>query len=253
MKLLTDVGLLFRRHLIQLLRSPVWLVVGFSTPILYLALFTPLLKHLVGAAGLPAGNVLDLFLPGILALLAFASGSGPGFSTIFELRSGVTERLRVTPASRFAILAGPILAAMLLMFGFDVVVVAIGTAFGFHLHAAGLLLLCVVLALLMATTAAFSIAAALTTKDINGFAAIINGLNLPVLLLGGVLLPISLGPDWMRVLAHVNPLYYAVTSARVLAAGTVGAPAVWQAFAVLVPLCAVVLGWATSVVRTAVA
>ena len=90
MKLLTDVGLLFRRHLIQLLRSPVWLVVGFSTPILYLALFTPLLKHLVGAAGLPAGNVLDLFLPGILALLAFASGSGPGFSTIFELRSGVT-------------------------------------------------------------------------------------------------------------------------------------------------------------------
>jgi len=48
------------------------------------------------------------------------------------------------------------------------------------------LLLCAVLALLMATMAAFSIAAALTTKDINGFAAIINGLNLPVLLLGGV-------------------------------------------------------------------
>jgi ABC-2 type transport system permease protein len=252
MKLLTDIGLLFRRHLIQLLRSPVWLVVGFSTPILYLALFTPLLKHLGGTLGLPGENVLDLFLPGILALLAFASGSGPGFSTIFELRSGVTERLRVTPASRFAILAGPILASMLLMFGFDVVVVAIGAAFGFQVHAAGLLLLCLVLALLMATMAAFSIAAALTTKDINGFAAIINGLN-PVLLLGGVLLPISLGPAWMQVLAHVNPLYYAVTSARVLAAGTLGAPAVWQAFAVLVPLCAVVLGWATSVVRTAVA
>ena len=142
---------------------------------------------------------------------------------------------------------------MLLMFAFDVVVVAIGAVFGFHLHASGLLLLCIVLALLMATMAAFSIAAALTTKDINGFAAIINGLNLPVLLLGGVLLPISLGPAWMRVLAHVNPLYYAVTSARALAAGAVGAPAVWQAFAVLVPLCAVTAGWATSVVRTAVA
>ena len=140
MKLLTDIGLLFRRHLTQLLRSPVWLVVGFSTPILYLALFTPLLKHLVGAPGLPARNVLDLFLPGILALLAFASGSGPGFSTIFELRSGVTERLRVTPASRFAILAGPILASMLLMFVFDVVVVAIGTGLGFHMRLAGLLL-----------------------------------------------------------------------------------------------------------------
>ena len=120
-------------------------------------------------------------------------------------------------------------------------VVAIGAAFGFHVHAAGLLLLCVVLALLMATMAAFSIATALTTRDINGFAAVINGLNLPVLLLGGVLLPISLGPDWMRVLAHVNPLYYAVT-VRPGPGGRhlYGAPAVWQAFAVLVPLCAVV-------------
>jgi ABC-2 type transport system permease protein len=253
MKALTDIGLLFRRHLVQLLRSPVWLVVGFSTPILYLALFTPLLKNLVGLPGLPAGNVLDLFLPGILALLAFASGSGPGFSTIFELRAGVTERLRVTPASRFAILAGPILASMLLMFCFDAVVVAIGAAFGFHVHAAGLILLCVVLALLMATMAAFSIATALATGDINGFAAVINGLNLPVLLLGGVLLPISLGPEWMRVLAHLNPLYYAVTAARVLAAGRFTGPAVWQAFAVLIPVCVVVLYWATTVVRRAVA
>ena len=77
MKTITDIGLLFRRYLTQLLRNPVWLVVGFSTPILYLALFTPLLKNLVGAPGLATGNVLSLFLPGILALLAFASGTGP--------------------------------------------------------------------------------------------------------------------------------------------------------------------------------
>ncbi len=253
MKTATDTGLLLRRYLSQLLRNPVWLVVGFSTPILYLALFTPLLRHLVGAGGLPAGHVLDLFLPGILALLAFASGSGPGFSTIFELRAGVIERFRVTPASRFAILTGPILASMLLMFAFDTVVVAIGAGFGFDVHASGLLLLGPLLALLMATVAAFSIAIALRTGDISGFAAIINGLNLPVLLLGGVLLPISLGPGWMRVLAHLNPLYYAVSAARVLASGTLAGSAVWQAFAVLTPLCAVVMGWATAVVRRAVA
>ena len=110
MKTARDTGLLFQRYAIQMLRNPVWLFVGFSTPILYLALFTPLLKHLAGSGGLPTGNVLDLFLPGILALLAFASGTGPGFGTIFELQAGVIERFRVTPASRFAILIGPILA-----------------------------------------------------------------------------------------------------------------------------------------------
>jgi ABC-2 type transport system permease protein len=250
MKTIRDIGLLFQRQLTQLLRNPVWLMVGFSTPILYLALFTPLLKSV---AHLPAHAVLDLFLPGILALVAFASGVSSGFSTIFELKGGVIERFRVTPASRFAILTGPILASMLMMFVFDAIVVAVGAGFGFSVHWAGLVILAVLLGLLMTVMAAFSIATALITKEISGFAAIVNGINLPILLLAGVLLPISLGPGWMRALAHFNPLYYLVASARVLAGGTVTGTAVWQAFAVLVPLCAVVLAWATSVFRRAVA
>jgi ABC-2 type transport system permease protein len=245
--------LLFQRYLTQLLRNPVWVIVGFSTPILYLALFTPLLKHLIGSGGLPTGNVLDLFLPGILSLLAFATGIGPGFNTLFELKAGVIERFRVTPASRFAILIGPILASMLMMLVFDAAVVAIAFGFGFSVHWAGLGVLVVLLGLLMVTVAAWSIATALVTKEISGFAAIANGINLPILLLAGVLLPISLGPAWMRVLAHFNPLYYLVQASRVLAAGTLSGTAVWQAFAVLAPLCLLVLAWATRVFRTAVA
>jgi ABC-2 type transport system permease protein len=253
MKIGRDTALLFQRSTVQLLRNPIWLIVGFSTPILYLALFTPLLKHFTGAPGFPKGNVLDTFLPGILALLAFASGTGPGFSTIFELSAGVIERFRVTPASRFALLIGPILANMTMMFVFDAAVVAVGATFGFHVHWLGLLVLAVLLGLLTITMAAFSIATALITKEISSFAAIINGLNLPLLLLAGVLLPISLGPLWMRVLAHFNPLYYLVAASRVLATGTFTGEQVWQAFAVLVPLCALVLAWATNVFRKAVA
>jgi ABC-2 type transport system permease protein len=57
----------------------------------------------------------------------------------------------------------------------------------------------------------------------------------------------------MRVLAHFNPLYYLVQASRTLASGTLTGSAVWQAFAVLVPLCALVLAWATNVCRKAVA
>jgi ABC-2 type transport system permease protein len=257
MKTARDIGLLFQRYLTQLLRNPVWLVVGFSTPILYLALFTPLLKNAIGAGSPPGVNVLDLFLPGILSLLAFATGMSSGYKTIFELKGGVIERLRVTPASRFSILTGPILATMVMMFVFDAVfdavVVAVGAGFGFSVHWLGLAVLAVLLGLLMIITAAFSVATALATKEISGFAATVNGINLPVLLLAGILLPISLGPTWMRVLAHFNPLYYLVQAARVLASGTLAGTAVWQALAVLVPLCALVLAWATSVFRKAVA
>jgi ABC-2 type transport system permease protein len=250
MKTLRDIGLLFQRHLVELLRNPVWLIVGFSTPILYLALFTPLLQRL---AGQPGAVVLDEFLPGILSLLAFSTGVTAGFGTIFELKGGVIERLRVTPASRFAILTGPILASMLMMFVFDAVVLAVGVGFGFTVHWGGLLLLAVFLGLLMILASAFSVAVALLTREISGFAAVVNGINLPVLLLAGVLIPMSFGPSWLRILAHFNPLYYLVQSSRVLGGGALSGTAVWQAAAVLVPLCAVVLGWATSVVRKAIA
>jgi len=198
--------------------------------------------------------VIDVFLPGILALLAFASGMAAGFSTIFELQSGVIERFRVTPASRLAILMGPLLSGMLMMFVFDAVVIAVAAAgFGFGIDWEGLAVLALLLGILMVTTSAFSVATALLTKDISSFAAVINGLNLPILLLAGVLLPIALGPAWMRILAHFNPLYYAVEGARALRSDAFASPAVWQAFAVLVPLCALVVAWATRVFQRAVA
>jgi ABC-2 type transport system permease protein len=250
MKLVRDTGLLYWRYTLQNLRNPIWLFVSLTVPLLYLGLFTPLLRSVEHLSG---GETLDIFLPGILALLAFASGSGAGFATIFELQAGVIERLRVTPTSRLAILLGPLLAGLVSMFVFDTVLVAVGAVFGFSVHIGGLLVLAVLLGLLALTFASFSTAMALITNDISSFAAIVNGINLPILLLAGVLLPIKYGPEWMRVVAHFNPLYYLVVAARSLALGTFSGGAVWQAFAVLVPLCALMLAWATRVYRRAVA
>ena len=245
---MTETLLLTTRSLRLALRNPVWLAVSLSMPLLYLGLFAPLLKHYI-----THGNVLDEFLPGILALMAFVTGSSQGFTTIFELHSGVVERFRVTPASRLAILVAPIIANMLMMFCFDALLVAVGAVFGFHVHLLGLGILGVLLGAQMLMWAAFSVGVALVTKEISAFAAVINGLNLPVLLLAGVLLQISTGPAWMRLLAHFDPVYYVVQASRSLASGSIGAGDVWQAFAVVVPLCALILAWATRTFRTVVA
>lgn len=257
MRAVTETRLLFNRYGTQMLRDPVWVFVGISTPLLYLVLFTPLLNHISSGQAAPglagSGHAIDTFLPGILALLAFASGNGPGFSIIFELQAGVTERFRVTPASRTAILLGPILFSMVAMFVFDIALVAVGAAFGFSIHLIGLLILAVLLGLLLVTTASFATAMAIITKQISSFAAIVNGMNLPVLLLAGVLLPISLGPEWLRVLGHFDPLFYLVNAARTLAAGDLATASLWQGFAVLTPLSILTVAWATNVFRRAVA
>jgi ABC-2 type transport system permease protein len=248
-----EIGLFFHRQATMMLRNPVWMFVGLSTPLLYLLLFTPLLKDVPGFAGHGTGHILDAFLPGIVSLLAFASGTSAGFTTIFELQGGVIERFRVTPASRLAILLGPILFGIVSTFVFDTILIAVGAVFGFQVHLVGMLLLAVLLALLMVSMSAFSVSMALTTKEISAFAAVINGMNLPILLLVGVLLPVSLGPSWLCVLGHLDPLYYLVVASRNLALGHMANAATWQAFAVLVPLGAITAAWATAVFKKAVA
>lgn len=251
MRLFADTFFFTRREVVQLLRNPAWLIVGLMSPFLYLSLFTPLLDSFSGAPWLK-GGALQSFLPGVLSLLAFSSGISLGFGTIFDLQAGVIERFRVTPASRLAILLGPLVSSILSNWVFGILFVAVSTAFGFRIHWGGLLLLAVLLALMVLLCGAFSVAVALLTKEISGFAAVINGLNLPILLLAGVLLPISLGPQWMRDLALLNPLYYLVEAARILAQGEFSPAGVWHAFAVLAALMLAILAWATGVVRRAV-
>lgn len=253
MKFLHDLKLLTLRPFIANLRNPTWLFVGFSTPVMYLVLFLPLLNNLTGGLGVPNGsNVIELFLPGILALLAFGSGTGSAFGTFFELKSGLIERLRVTPASRFALLLGPILSGTVWTLLFSAVVIALSTFFGFHIHIIGLLVFAVLLILLLFIFSAVFTSIAIITHEINSFAAITNGINLPILLLSGVLLPLSLAPEWMRVIAHLNPLYYVVNAGRDLVGGNIATQAVWLAFVVIVPLTVLVLLWATNVYRKAV-
>ena len=65
--------------------------------------------------------------------------------------------------------------------------------------------------IMMAST---SYAVALWLKDENSYAPLVFTATLPLLLLSGVLLPLTLAPDWLRRIAAVNPLAYAVDAAR---------------------------------------
>jgi ABC-2 type transport system permease protein len=246
MTLALQTGLFFRRKLLETLRQPVWVIVGLTTPLLYLALFTPLLNSLSGSPGFPSGHVLDVFVPGVLVLIAFGSGMGAGWTVIWELDSGVIERLRVTPASRLALLLGTVLRDIVMFLAPGVVIIAIASAAGFHAHWGGLVLLLVLLSLLTAACSATSSALGLNLKQIGSLAAVVTGAQLPLTLLAGILLPLSLGPQWLRVLGHFNPLYYAVQAARALAAGTVGSGTVGLGFLVTAAVTVLALWWGTA-------
>lgn len=245
MKFFNDIRLYYWRELLATMRNPVFIFFGLSVPILYLLLFSPLLKNFAGTSGFPSENVLDTFVPGMLVMVAFFGGLFSGFSIIDDIRGGVIERFRVTPSSRFAILAGPVLRDVTTTLVQTTIFILLALAFGFRGNFFGLVLLKLLLIMVVATTSAFSNCIGLITKSEDRLAPIVHGVNLPILLLSGVLLPMAFAPKWLLNIAHFNPLYYVVEASRLLAAGKILTATVAYAFLVMVPVTLFVLGWAT--------
>jgi ABC-2 type transport system permease protein len=57
----------------------------------------------------------------------------------------------------------------------------------------------------------------------------------------------------MRIVAHFNPLYYAVQAARTLSNGTIASATVVEGYVVIVGLVVATLWWATRTYQRAVA
>ncbi|MHB8393197.1 MAG: ABC transporter permease [Candidatus Dormibacteria bacterium] len=214
MKLLRDTWLVFQRYFSLFIHNPAWVAVGVLQPALYLLLFAPLLKSIVHLPGFPPGGAYNVFVPGLLVQLGLFGAAGVGFSLISELRGGVVERLRVTPVSRLALLLGRALRDTLTLLVQSLILVVIALPFGLSIQPLGIVLVLALVGLIGLLFASISYWMALLLKDENSFAPIIFTAALPLLLLSGVLLPMSLAPPWLQTISTLNPLSHAVTAAR---------------------------------------
>jgi ABC-2 type transport system permease protein len=235
-----DTGTIFARAMRLSLRNPAWVVIGLSQPVLYIVLFGPLLKPLSGSLG-AAGNAYQIFVPGILIQVAMFGTLFVGFGLIAEWRAGVVESQRVTPASRTALLLGRVLRDVVVLLVQSVLLVLVSIPLGLRAPVAGVLLTLAVVALLGAAFSAVSYALALTLKSEDAFAPLLNAVVLPVLLLSGILLPMKLGPEWLRAVSDVNPLKHVVEGVRTFFVGRYGSVSGWEAVGLAVAMA--VLGW----------
>ncbi len=241
------------RKVKEALRNPSFLFMCIGYPVMYLLLFAPLLKNLTHAPGFDqAGNMLNFFIPGVVVIMALFGGLFVGFGLIDEIRQGVIERFRVNPASRLALLLGGVLRDVSSVLIQALLITLLAIPFGLTVHWNGLLLTLLIVAITTALSSAFSYALALKLKSEDALAPITQSISLPLMLLAGFLLPMEMAPDWLKIVAHFNPLYYAVEASRSLMAGNLQAPVVYEAFAFLLPILAISFWWAVKSYRTVV-
>jgi len=216
-------------------------------PVLYLFLFGPLLKPVAAQFGY--ANSYTFFVPGLLVQLGIFGAFFAGFSLIGEWRDGVIEAERVTPASRTALLMGRLWRDVLQLFVQALILVGLGYVLGMEAPFWGAVLGIALTLLLGGACAASSNALALTTKSEDTMAPIINMVMMPVLLLSGILLPMTLGPQWLQKVADVMPTKHVVDAVRNSFLGDFTVSALGWGIAWTLVLLAVSLWWGTATFR----
>jgi len=245
MKLARDTFLVAQRHFLLVLRSPTWLLFALATPVTYVLLFAPMLKLALRASTYT--QAYQIYVPGLLTVMAILGGAYAGFGLLRELRVGIIERARVTPVSRLALMLGRALREITMLLVQAVIITLLALPFGLRVPIGDLLVAYFVLAMLSLMSVALSYAITLTVRNEAALAPLINTVTQPVMLLAGVLLPLTLAPLWLVTIAKGNPFYYATNAMRSLFAGDIGATSVWVSLILVVVLASLAVTWSVRV------
>ena len=209
----------FRREIAPTLRNWPYMLFGLMQPLLYLALFVPLLGNVATGTGAPP---MQWFVPGMVVMLTLFTTCTCGWALTEELLSGAFERFLATPMSRPAMLVGRALKELAPLTVQALLIIAVAVPFGLRLHPLPVLIGLVLLLAFGTGVAALSYALAMASKrDGSLFYMVTHSVSLPLMLLGGVLLPMELAPRWLYLASRFNPLTYLVEAERVLFAGEV--------------------------------
>lgn len=222
-QVLRDTWLVFWREMLLPLRDPFSLVFSLIQPLVFLALFGPLLGSAVGAPAFGGQSTLQWFLPGVVVMIALFGTSMTGSNLQYELMTGSYERILATPLSRSSLMIGRALKewAPLVVQGLLIAVVCV--PFGFVFHPLHVLLGLVILGVFGIGIGALSYSLALVSQSKEWiFWAVQQTLLFPLMILSGIMLPIEAGPDWMKTASLFNPLTYLVNAERELFAGALG-------------------------------
>ncbi|MEO7223208.1 MAG: ABC transporter permease [Devosia sp.] len=242
MSFFRDTWIVFTRAMRLALRQPLWVIIGLTQPILYLTLFGPLLISMAQAPGFPPGDAWQIFVPGLLVQMGIFGGLFVGFGIIAEWRSGVIDRMLVTPASRASIIAGRALRDVIVIMVQGAVLIGCAVFMGLRVPAEAVVVGLLLIGILAAAFSCISNAIGLATKSEDVLAPLVNSLALPILLLSGILLPMTLAPRWLQILSDINPFKHIVDALRAVFRGELYTPTVVLGI-VLAVLLVIIGGW----------
>lgn len=213
----------------QLIMPAAWLIfVGLALPVKF------------------TGNYLDFITPGILVMTMLTAALSGGALLMFDKILGFLNKFLALPTPREDILFGKILFITSRGLVQSTIIFIIAVLIGATILSPGqyamtylILFLFGVLISSVATTIA------LYLGDHDSYAAVNTMISMPLFFTSTALMPYEVMPDWLRVIAHINPLSWAIDAIREVAVGIIP----WVSMGVITLLAIIVIGICMRVFR----
>ncbi len=201
----------------KLRHDPTELLTRAIQPALWLLVFGEVFTRI---HAIPTGDLryLDFLAPGVLAQSVLFIAIFYGIAVIWERDLGLVHKLLVSPASRAALVLGKALSAGVRGLSQACIVYLLAWLLGVKMNWNPLALLGVAVTVLLgaAVFSTFSLIIACIVKTRERFMGIGQILTMPLFFASNAMYPIAIMPDWLKVVAHVNPLTYEVDAMRAL-------------------------------------
>lgn len=159
-------------------------------------------------------DYLTFLAPGIFAMTVFNMSFIAGVSVIWDKQFGFLKEVLVAPASRRGSILGRIIGDSLVTLAQGTIILTLTYPLAESLKLSGFLPALGVGFLLSMAFSGFGVSLALKMESMEGFQMVMMVLMLPLTFLSGAIYPIDTMPGWMKALAYINPLTYAVDGAR---------------------------------------
>ncbi|MBW4660613.1 MAG: ABC transporter permease [Drouetiella hepatica Uher 2000/2452] len=207
---------LTRRLFIQLQRRPSTLIAGIIQPVMWLLLFGALFQNMPRGLFGTSQNYGQFLAAGVIVFTAFSGALNAGLPVMFDREFGFLNRLLVAPlASRFSIvLASAIFIATLSLVQTSVII-AMSAFLGAGLpNVLSLGLVAAIVLVLVLGVTALSLGLAFALPGHIELIAVIFVSSLPLLFASTALAPLTFMPNWLKIIASLNPLSYAIEPIR---------------------------------------
>ena len=230
MDFLRDTWYLYGRLVRVTRRMPIFLVLSILQPVLWMLLFGQLFGAVTRLEGFEAESYVQFITPGISVMTAMFSAAYNGMGLLRDIEAGVLDRMLATPVSRGAVVVSRVLLAASQVVLQAAVILVMGIALGARPHGGilGLVLVLFAASLLAAGFSSTSCGMALIARRQELVIAAMNVIVLPMTFLSSIIMAHDLMPAWIRFVARINPVDWAVTAARHGFEGELTADLAWS-------------------------